>query len=377
MTIVAALLAGLCLVMGGLLALSLWERRRLGLTLATETTLALERWGAELKGRYDQMVAERERQVETLTRERDATQGLLRQWSERIAAIQEAMGRIDRQAIATVGDMATVLKPIVEAFRSPQVAGVAFGEAELELLLRTHLGEGLYVCQPRRLAVGGEVVDFAVTLPDCLVPIDSKFPSASYTAWVEAATEADARAAWRTFRNEMLEQIVQTAKYIQPEAGTTDYALLFVPSDVIYQQAFLATSVYGQDNPIPRRAQEARVFGCSTQTLLPYLGLIRLGLRNLKIADDVKGIRRQIEQLDVVFKTFNGDWQTLRGHVDRLAKHVEKLSETRGSVARLSDVVRKLTGPGRPGPTAELPAPTDPAAELAMMPMSPQGASHA
>jgi len=118
-----------------------------------------------------------------------------------------------------------------------------------------------------------------------------------------------------------------------------------VPSDVIYQQAFLAKTLYGQENPIPQRSQELQVFGCSTQTLMPYLGLIRLGLRNLKIADDVKGIHRQIEQLDVVFKTFSGDWETLRGHVDRLAKHVDRLSAGRGSISALGDAVKKLSGP--------------------------------
>jgi DNA anti-recombination protein RmuC len=306
---------------------------------------ALALWIAELKGRYETLLGETQRRTDELSRERHSYQTLVTSWSERINVIQETLSRLDRQALQTVADMAAALKPIVSVFRSPQVAGIEFGEAELELLLRTHLGEGLYLRKPRGLALGQEVVDFAISLPGCVVPVDAKFPSASYRAWVEAADGESAKAAWRVFRDEVLTQLAATAKYIQPEAGTSDYALLFVPSDIMYQQAFLTSRLYDQDNPIPRRAQELQVFGCSTQTLMPYLGLIRLGLRNVNIAEDVKGIRRQIAQLETVFKTFDGDWDILRGHADRLFRHVEKLAGTRGSVFRLGEAITRLAAP--------------------------------
>lgn len=347
MTLVAIpLLILLCAFLFLLLLRSGSRQRRMAEALTAETKVQFEHWRAELKGRYDEILAEKQGQSEGLARERDAYKELTAKWSERIDSIDKSLSNIDQQAITTIGDMASTLKPIVSIFRSPQVAGIEFGEAELEMLLKMHLGESLYVRKPRGLAIGQEVVDFAITLPDCIVPIDSKFPSASYKAWVEAPSESEGRAAWRVFRDEMLEQVAATAKYIKPDARTTDYALLFVPSDVIYQQAFLTKRLYDQENPIPQRSQELQVFGCSTQTLMPYLGLLRLGLRNLKISEDVKGIRRQIEQLDVVFRAFSGDWEVLRGHLDRLFKHVEKLSTGRGSVARLEDAIRKLTGPG-------------------------------
>ena len=351
MIAVSVVLAVVC----GILLVLLFRRSR-----TADLSAEFQRWRDELKGRYDQMLAEQQSRAEGVTRERDDYRELTAKWKERIDAIGASLQTIYEQAVKSVSSMADTLKPIVSIFRSPQAAGIEFGETELEVLLRTHLGESLYQRKPTHLAVGQEVVDFAITLPDCVVPIDSKFPSAGYRGWVEAASEPDARAAWRKFRDEMLTQMEATAKYIKPDAGTTDYALLFVPSDIIYQQAFLTQRLYDQDNPIPRRSQELQVFGCSTQTLMPYLGLIRLGLRNLKISEDVKGIRRQIEQLDVLFKTFSGDWEVLRGHVDRLEKHVERVAGGRGSLGRLGEAVRRLAGPDR-GPEVEGSVP--PAAE--------------
>lgn len=335
----------LILVGTGLLVAWRINRRRERIPVDTATQ-ELKTLSAELRGRIDALVGEKDSRAKDLDREREAYKSLTTQWDVRVSAINSSLETISKHAADKVEDMANQLKPIISIFRSPQTAGIEFGEAELEMLLKTRLGESLYVRKPRLLAVGQEVVDFAITLPECIIPIDSKFPSATYKAWAEAATETEARPAWRAFRDAMLNQLDATAKYIKPDAGTTDYALLFVPSDIIYQQAFLSSRLYDQENPIPKRAQELQVFGCSTQTLMPYFGLIRLGLRNLKIADDVKGIRQQIEQLDVLFRSFDGDWKVLRGHIDRLAKHVESVSGDRGTKTRLEKAVRRLASPG-------------------------------
>ncbi|HEX9780277.1 MAG TPA: DNA recombination protein RmuC [bacterium] len=353
-TAAIALLAAACA------ALLVWlissERRRRAQAEQSEsadleaTKQELRELLAKLEGRFDSILSERQTGQQALERQRQADREQLAVWKEQLGAIADSMKRLEDSAMGSVDDMTNTLKPIVSIFRSPQAAGIEFGEAELELLLRTHLGEGLYLRKPQHLAVGQDVVDFAVQLPDCLIPIDSKFPSASYRSWVEAPPE-EAKAAWRTFRDELLRQMQATAKYIRPEAGTSDYALIFLPSDVIYQQAFLTQRILEQDNPIPRRAQELKVFGCSPQTLMPYMGLIRLGLRNFKIAEDVKAIRSQIEQLDVVFRLFGQDWEVLRGHLDRLVKHVERLSGGRGSYGRMQEAVRKLTEHDAPATT--------------------------
>lgn len=312
---------------------------------------------AELRGRVDALVTEKDLRAKDLVNEREAYKQLTTQWNERLHAIDTSLERISTEASSKVSDMASQLKPIVSIFRSPQTAGIEFGEAELEVLLKTHLGEGLYLRKPRLLAVGQDVVDFAIKLPDCIVPVDSKFPSTQYRAWVEAQSESDAKAAWRAFRDQFVRQMEAAAKYIKPDAGTTDYALMFVPSDVIYQQAFLTHRVYEQDNPIPQKAMQLQVFGCSPQTLLPIFSLIRLGLRNLKIAEDVKGIRSQLDELNAVFSKgfLEGEWKTLREHVRQLADHVDKMGLDKSNLSRVKEAIRKLTDLSQEGrPSLEL-----------------------
>lgn len=329
----------------------LWleARRRSAQTKGTPPQLEealrnLQGLASELRGRYEALESQSQGQILDREQERKAYKDLATRWSDRIDSINTSLSKISDDATRKVDDMASTLKPIVSIFRSPQAAGIEFGEAELEVLLKAHLGESLYLRKPQLLALGQDVVDFAIKLPDCLVPIDSKFPSQQYRAWVDAANEMDARAAWRGFRDQLIRQMQATAKYIKPDAGTTDYALLFVPSDVIFQQAFLMHRVYDQENPIPQKSQELQVFPCSPLTLMPIFSLIRLGLRNLKIAEDVKGVRSQIDELNLVFRGFiDSDWQLLRKHLQTLVSHVERISGERGSVTRLRDTIRRLS----------------------------------
>ena len=132
------------------------------------------------------------------------------------------------------------------------------------------------------------------------------------------------------------------AKYIRPEAKTTDYALLFFPSDIIWQQAFLVSQWYGEDNPLLKKSQDLRVFGCSTQTLMPYIGLLRLGLRNLRVSEDVKAVQRQIDQLNATFKRFVADWDILKRHIGNANQVVLNAEGSKGSYGLLQRAVDQL-----------------------------------
>ena len=368
MTLLLVLLAIVCVALFFLL-LDERKRRSQAQTTQDQTTKEeLQQLISELRGERSALATAKQAEIHDLEGKHDAYKDLTARWKEQVASIDKSLITLSKEATQKVEDMASQLKPIVSIFRSPQVAGIEFGEAELEMLLKTHLGEGLYLRKPRQLGLGQDVVDFAIKLPDCLVPIDSKFPSLQYRAWVEAPPEqAEAKVAWRAFRDQLIKQMEMTSKYIKPDAGTTDYALIFVPSDVIYQQAFLTQRVYDQENPIPQRSLQLQVFGCSPQTLMPIFGLIRLGLRNLKIAEDVKGIRAQIDELNnVFFKGFmESDWKILRGHVKQLSDHVDKLASEKGSVSRISESVRKLANLSHEHETEAKPAPSSPTPDSA------------
>jgi len=304
---------------------------------------SLEAIGSKLEGKHNAVVQEKDRMLSAVEITNQKLRDLVTEQQGRVKTIDDSLRLISADAVAQVKNMSAVIQPVIAMFKTPQTAGIQYAEAELELLLKTHLGEGLYERKPSHLASGSECVDFIIKLPDCVIPIDSKFPEAVYRAWTDAKDETEAKPRWRTFRDALLKQMEATAKYKRPEAGTTDYALLFLPSDVIWQQAFLFSQWYGEENPILRRSQELSVFGCSAQTLMPYIGLLRLGLRNLKVAEDSKAVRQQIDQLKISFERFTTDWGIARTHIGNAQAMVSNAEGPRGSLTAVQRDVDRLT----------------------------------
>lgn len=299
---------------------------------------------SELRGQHQAVLSEKDRMLSAAESQGRTLQERKQELEGQISGINQSLATIRQEAVSKVSNLSEVIQPVIAMFRSPQIAGIEYAEAELDLLLKAHLGDGLYEQKPRLLASGNDIVDFIIKLPECMVPIDSKFPEATYRSWIEAPDDLEAKPRWRLFRDAVIRQLEATSKYIRPEVGTTEYALLFLPSDVIWHQAFAVGRWYGEENPIPRKSLEVRVFGCSTQTLIPLLNLLRLGLRNLKISEDIKGVQRQIQQLGTSFDRFIKDWGTLGTHLRNAYNAALEAEGAKGSLAALQRVIESLGG---------------------------------
>ncbi len=313
-------------------------------TTFKKTVDDLSRLPDKLEGQHTALLQEKDLRLATAESESQQLKTRIQEYQQHIKGIDTSLDTIRKDAVSEVKTMADVMQPVIAMFKTPQTAGIQYAEPALEILLKTHLGEGLYERKPQALAAGNEVVDFIIKLPDCIIPIDSKFPEAVYRQWVDAKDEQEAKPRWRAFREAVINQMEATAKYIRPEVKTTDYALLFFPSDVIWQQAVLVSRWYGEENPLPKKSQDLRVFCCSAQTLMPYIGLLRLGLRNLRVSEDVKAVQRQIDQLNTIFKKFVIDWGILKRHVGNANQAMLEAEGARGNYAALQRGVDQLAG---------------------------------
>ena len=115
-----------------------------------------------------------------------------------------------------------------EAFKVPGPRG-GFGELLLENALRDVLSADQYATQ--HSFADGSRVDAAVRIGERLVPIDSKFPTAAFEELVAAANDDERRKARRTFLRAVRGHVDDVARYIKPDEGTVDYALMYVPAE--------------------------------------------------------------------------------------------------------------------------------------------------
>src|SRR5256712_9789722 len=72
-------------------------------------------------------------------------------------------------------------------------------------------------------------------------------------------------------------------KYILPDEGTFDFALMYVPAENVYYEIIIKADVDADDEAIVTYARSCRVVPVSPNSFYAYLQVIILGLSGLRL----------------------------------------------------------------------------------------------
>ena len=231
---------------------------------------------------------------------------LLWKLSTQLQGMAERVGRLDEvtRDVQRVGQSITGLEQILA---SPKLRG-GLGEWSLEALLYEVLPHH-HVLRQHRLHARAVIVDVAVRTADGrMISIDSKFPVDAFRRILQAESAgADMRRALAEFQRAVCARIDEIAsKYISPEDGTLDFAVMYIPSESIYYEI----AVRDRGEALLDYAREQRVVICSPNTLYAYLQAIMMGVKGVQIAESAREIQDVLEHLRL-------DFVEARGRFDR------------------------------------------------------------
>src|SRR6516162_8920469 len=155
---------------------------------------------------------------------------------DQISQIQRQLGEV-HEASAQLSEAAETIEGILGGAKSRG----SLGEVTLERLLEDSLPPRLYATQYRFSS--GEAADAVIFLRDKkLMAIDSKFPLDAYRR-----ISSEGEGARRAFGNAVKGHADAIAKkYIVPEEGTLELALMFVPSESVYYELLMTEDAKGQ-----------------------------------------------------------------------------------------------------------------------------------
>jgi DNA recombination protein RmuC len=250
--------------------------------------------------------------------------------------VRESLGRLTKgtEKIEEVGrDIAS----LQEVLRAPKFRG-GLGELMLERLLEDILPRQNYALQHR--FGSGEAVDAVIRIGDNLVPIDSKFPLEDFQR-VLAAPDEDRASLRRQFARTVKKHIDAVTKYILPDEGTFDFALMYIPAENVYYETVLRD---GDQSELFSYSLQKRVIPVSPNSFYAYLQVIILGLKGLHIEHAASDILRHLNRLQGDLDGFQDDFDTLGGHIRHAAR---KYDEANRKLDRFEDKL-KLAGDGSP-----------------------------
>jgi DNA recombination protein RmuC len=223
--------------------------------------------------------------------------------------ISQTLGQLTA-ATQYMVDVGTKVSNLEDLLRPPKLRG-GMGETLLGELLAQILPEKAYGLQ--HCFASGERVDAVIRIGDALVPIDAKFPLEEFRRLAAIGDEAEAAKTRRAFVRVVKNHIDQVAwKYILPDEGTYDFALMYIPAENVYYETILKDS--GEEGLFPY-ALEKRVVPVSPNTFYAYLEVIIHGLNGLRIEERAREIMGYLNRLKVDERKFRDDFDTLGTHL--------------------------------------------------------------
>ena len=221
-----------------------------------------------------------------------------------IRDVTEKLTRLD-ETNKQVISFADQLQSLQDILKNPKQRGI-LGEYYLETVLKNVLPPGSY--QMQYPFPDGNIVDAVVFVKDKIIPIDSKFSLENYNRMIEERNPADKKRLETIFVNDLKNRITETAKYIQPDQGTTDFAFMFIPHEAIYYDLLInkvGSVDENAENLIQRAAGKYKVIITSPTSFLAYLQTVLQGLKAMQIEESAKEIIKKVGDLGKHLKSYD------------------------------------------------------------------------
>jgi DNA recombination protein RmuC len=262
---------------------------------------------------------------DSLEKTKQSTADNLQKLGERLAVIDRAQKNIT--------DLATQVTSLQGVLANKQSRG-AFGQWRMEAIVQDCLPKGAYAFQ---YTLGNRTrPDCCVFLPDKRpLVIDAKFPLEGFTAYREAKSDDERKAAAQRLRGDVGKHVADIAeKYLIP-GETQEMAFMFVPSESIYAE------LYDGFDDLVQKAYRARVVVVSPSLLMLAIQVVQQIQKDARMREAASQIRDEVgrlvrdvsllgdrvRKLQTHFNQSNEDIRQAVISIDKIEAHGERIQQ--------------------------------------------------
>src|SRR5690242_6718616 len=308
----------------------------------TELTTALALTTSQLKAEFDTLNQKTAQNLESIRDRVDAKllaitdqvqQKLDQNIKEGFAHFEKVQQHLKaaEEQLREVGALGHSINDLNNMLKLPHLRG-QFGEASLERLLADFLPAHMFEIQSSA-GDGNGRADAVIQFPDRRLPIDAKFPREQVLALFESNVESEIEDARHEFVRVMKTEAKRIKAYIQPEHGTTDIALMYLPSETLYMEAI-------RNRELADWLNVQHVFPVSPNTLLMTLQTIALVHKWYEVASRFEKSRLELAKAQKSFDHFQNQFENVGKNLNKAQEAFDTaqrhLKTYRGRVTALS-----------------------------------------
>ena len=226
-----------------------------------------------------------------------------------------------------IRDVASFQDPLnkLNRYLSGGTLAGSFGEWSLEAIITDIFPADKFESNCEVIPGSGQRVEFAIKLPEGLMPIDAKFPSALYDNYMDASSRGEkdsVNAALTAIKRHVISDAKDIKEKYMQAGKTIDLGVMFIPSESLMQ---LIDSIEDLRKIIFR---DSRVLVMGPNSLAAYLISIHMGFRNLALNERAEEILVEFGNLKKEFENFESSTEDLAKKAEAMLKAVDK-HETR------------------------------------------------
>jgi DNA recombination protein RmuC len=260
--------------------------------------------------------------------------------SDRLEQVHQGLGAM-QQLASDVGGLQRVLTNV-------KTRG-GWSEWQLGVLLDEMLTPEQFAKNMRMRDDTDERVEFAIKLPGdengapVWLPIDAKFPMEHYDRLAAAQEKGDPAAVESAIKT-LETQLKRCAKdicekYINPPK-TTDFALLFLPSEGLYAEAIRRIGL------VQNVQRDCRVTFVGPTTLAALLNSLQMGFRTLAIQKRSSEVWNLLAAVKTEFSKFGESLSAVKEKIDQASRKMEDVDvRSRAITKKLRDVEELPSNP--------------------------------
>jgi len=241
-----------------------------------------------------------------------------------IKAFQGMNERLDSatKEIGKVGeigrDMKDFKKDFENFFSNPKLRG-NLGEQILKDLLTQILPKDNYKLQYSFKE--GKTVDAIIKTDKGIIPIDSKFPVENFRKMVKSSDKEEIKSLKKAFVKDVKLHIDSISeKYILPKEGTTNFAIMYVPSETVYYELVM------DDAGINDYGQERKVFIVSPNSFYYFLQSVMIGLEGKKVEEKSQSIIETLKGIQKQSDNFGTKLGVLNKHINHAKNSMDDVN---------------------------------------------------